>query len=353
MSGLVIPHTSPVLSLFGSTPTELEKVLRPESPNPTIEHAQLKEGLLDLFKTYAIQGSHTVVLYELTINDQKSLLLLFGEVHDNPDLCPNTVRSKDVVLDVVLDTLHKLEPSILILETFHHLQSKDAARMIEILTDMKRKGYPIHLLHKCTKQGDRGCIYTKPSGALMFLRMFTALVRYAASLETAQWAIDLSDRIYAMDPREDLGMVSPFNKRLTKEEVIRALENIKPMILHNFLLPIPDPAWEKRFQQVVLAPFLDKVEAAKSCTDDATCHDMYEELFLRIPDVVAVSQMLGVLAHSRNNNMPTPLVMSYSGQFHVDNQKEFMTAMSVFGMEKVLEMYPQSTSCARMRSAPS
>ena len=287
--------------------------------------------LVKELKNKSISGIRNLLVKKVHFGDRHANIVFLGEVHTNPDLCPMNKESTDVVLDLVLDYLLRLQPTVLILETFYHLESVNQKSMEKILEHMGSR-MPLEIVKECLlNKTDKRCVYREGSSALMFLRMFTSIVRYMAILYPDHDAIrNLSKRILAMDPREDLGMIAAFaeilGRDITKAEITQSLEKLTPENLAKFLPEIEPLEWKHAFQDVFVDPFFDLVRRTRKTKS----RDMYTEIFLRVPDVIAFAHILSVLGHCLVNTMVVPIIIVYVGDTHRRALSEMLDQFHIF-----------------------
>lgn len=318
-----------------------------------LEQPDMKAAIKDLLtnlRASQIQGVKNVTALRVKMQgNRETCIALFGEIHNNPALCPSEEETRDVVLDIVVSNLLNIQPCVLVLETFNHLESPKRERMIEVLKNMLKNRYPLESIDACLASGDKNCVYSNGSNALLFLRTLTSIVRLLAIDQGSDSTIaKLSERIFAMDPREDLGMIAPFREILgrdpTLQEIIDSVARVTKEAVGSRLPKIVPEAYSDAFCKHIWTPFFklrDDLERNPTL-------DGYMQLFLQIPDVMAVAHVVGVLGHALVHNMDLPIVMIYAGDTHRRALTDMLKRLPVFSIDTIIDRTDTSGgSCIR------
>jgi hypothetical protein len=331
------------------------QTLLPTKPERYPDMALMSASLLDLLEKEDIQGARTVTAHRMSFPEfpgRESVIALIGEVHTNPDRCPSTTSSKDMVLDVVLHYLRAIEPCVLILETFFHLESPNKNVMEDILHSMSNHEYPLSVVRKCLgKEPSGGCVYSEKSNALVFLRMIAAIAKTLATSSNVDEDLEhFSKRIMAIDPREDFNMENPFEMKAgtseTEKAIIRSLARLTPDALSKFLLPIDLASWSSAFTKIIWDPFFVLCRQ----TAAAPTLEAYTHIFLQVPDVIAMSRIFSILAYSLRNKNTLPIIIVYVGDTHREAIDAILPTIPVWTTTRQLHRSdPKGGSCIQAR----
>jgi hypothetical protein len=360
----------------------LDSRLRNNQPNPLPDMRDLRDKLMKRLQKETIEGPMCIHIMNITldpdryigyvgevIRDHEELdtykayfqecpfmdVIMFGEIHANPHLCKPEWGATDALLELLLDYFLKYQPILILAETFFHLESINVEDMRAIIEAMAENKYPFDVVEKCllSTEHARQCIYQSGSNALLFLRMVIALIRLLAALHGPESpAGRLSMRIKAIDAREDLGMIPPWpeylkKRKLTPALVRAALENVTEENMGRYMPDILLPEWNRRFQEVVYRPFLQRVAGAQR-TGDAK---VYKEIFLDLPDVIAVATILNQNSHAILAKMQRPITMNYAGSTHSGTEVKWLQDMfrEDHVIEDTLRYAAEGQSCIRDR----
>lgn len=147
-------------------------------------------------------------------------------------------------------------------------------------------------------------------GNLAILRTLKLVVHAARLCYPGEASVrEMDDQIQFFDIRRNLGMQSPFMPwdGLFPHDIIRkSLKDIKQ--IRGFLRRIPHAEWQRNFHENVLVPFLQ--EASRICEKPSVSR--YTQFFIKIPDVVAVNQIL----YRSVTNSRDGIIVLYAGDNH-------------------------------------
>lgn len=313
-----------------------------------------QERVADVFMTQPLQGARTVSLRYLNLPKCRVLLVLIGEVHSNPDLCQESAVD---VVSFIVDTLRRMEPSVVFIETFFHLVGLNPDDMEKIVKSMKERDWPLDIISKCVGNNDQNCVYTGKSNALVFLRILTTLARQAAMNPNAtEHEKSFASRLIPIDPREDFNLPDPFdlqNQSLdTHSAVIKdGLTRIGREKIRRFEWEIPDENWKKVYELHVLEPYL----ALLRTTTQSLHIDDYFRVFLEVPDVICMNRIMAMLSQCLQEDMVLPIMYVYCGDAHRENLLKILSILettSIFTVDVVGDRHaPGFSSCIRSKGS--
>lgn len=299
------------------------------SSKSTKTDVQLRRYLTNVVKNHPINGSNAITLLRV----DGVLVVLIGEIHDNEKTCRSKARY-DILKHVVLKALKENGNTMLLLEGFPHTLKKTVTQLKESIRKEKYKQFVT-----CLQKDDFQCQYTKDEGNLILLRVMKLLVRTARLTYPQERVFNTVDeQIEFFDIRMDLGMNSPF---VDWTKVPSAHEYIRESLhrfhtLENYLTTIPHRPWQKTFLQKVITPLLRQSERLKQRPDV----DVYTDFFIRVPDAVALNQLLCNVCHGR-------MSLLYGGDNHrkgvLDYVKRYYGEVYVVVAESV---DPNDGSCS-------
>ncbi len=309
--------------------THIDSILNVK-PDVSPPMPRVVRGVKRKLNSPILQGVKNVLCIDVVYKGRHTIIVLFGEVHTNPNLCHENEKVTDVILDVVIHTLLEIQPCILILETFRHLESKILNVMKNRIVKMAENKFPFERVRTCLNTpNDKQCVYRENSNALLFLRTFVGIIRYLALVKGEGSNVDmLSRRIFAMDIREDLGLIPPFQEYLGREPTVNemrdSLSRLTRSAVEDRLPQIDADDMADAFQRHILDPFF----ALRDAAFNKPTVDKYRRLFVDLPDVVAVAQMLAVLTHAHSNDQELPVIFCYGGDSHLKNQERYLNVLS-------------------------
>ncbi len=264
--------------------------------------AELRRRILEVVQSRPINGSHGVSVMDV----DGTMVLLIGEIHENPGRCNVDSNAVDVVRDLVLGPFGQHDHVTLLVEGFPQdlLPDADAMR-----THTSRRYPDAARLARCIQSQQFGCLYERGLGGLDALRYAKARVHLSSLLGNPHGA-RINSRILFFDVRRDLDMMNPFaswKKDLEEKNVIASLRNVEQIL--RFLIPIADARWSLAFQHTILAPFFSWADRLR----ERPSQEAYRNLFVRVPDIVATNYMLASMAKRQKQK---GLIIVYGGDDH-------------------------------------
>jgi hypothetical protein len=307
------------------------------------------EEIKEYFRSHAHDGARAIVLLEIDLPQRVGKVgrvVLIGEEHENNNRCPpHLSNAKDIVTDGTLSFLCGNTDCVLIAEIFFYLmgESIDTPDPIGL---MMKHNYPLRAAVDCPpNEAERGCIYQNRSSALKHIRMFSSIVRHVASHlddigKTGTYIQELSRRIVAFDPREDLQMTPP-QETLADEDIRKSCDNALKGI-SRFVPSLTDDWMHRAFHKAVYSPILEMLRQV----NEHPSIGGYAEAFVRVTEVVSISRGLAMWDHAlhHRHDMELPILIFYAGDTHRAQIQEYMEAMGL--PVRVIQSHYDSGSCA-------
>lgn len=341
----------------------------------------------EMLETNNISGAHSVRIVRLRWRGGETILVIFGEVHENPGRCgPGAV---EVVRDLIVRPFLACGDVIIIFETFFHLEDWTKKGMNRIVRDMHERKYPFQNLGECLgpDRTDQECIYRNDGNALKTLRMWCVLLRslfvdilhhYGIRHESKrineisdilrstpltaeeQMIVWANARIEAMDLREGnpywslVGFPNPFvmaeRSHEDLESIREAVSRITPAYFQPYLdaNPIVNPLWDRVFRRDILDPIVK--EARRIYASPSV--EAYKNLFVMMPDMMTTLLLLSRLSEAEARGRSTPVFIIETGHQHSINMAGILTTLStIFEVEDIVpsQVDKRGGSCVRPR----
>lgn len=295
--------------------------------------------LVHTLMTKTLKGPRAVSLRRLIMPDGKrhALVVILGEVHANPNLCDSDERDVVDVVQLILDVLMRVEPSILLVETFFHLIGKTRQEMQDILKSMEERGWPVDRVKQCAGEREEDCVYTGSSNALVFLRTLVTVLKNDAMLAPGDATKQsVASRMMEVDLREDLDLPDPFAMRETPgpddARLIReAAARITRESLQRFELVISNAEWQAAYDERVVGPFLERARRAEA----SGSLDDYFYVFLQAPDIISMNRIISTVADAYFKDMVMPIIFVYAGDAHRTNLLDLMSAWGLLEIQNL------------------
>lgn len=267
-----------------------------------------------------LSGPHKITLLVLKGQEntpaKKTVILICGEVHGNPNPCDGD----STVFKVVSDVLRRTSNVFLVLESFFHLIPKTVDQVKELSRQFDRLGKSQHSIASALK-----CISSSPQvvctvnddriGELILFRAFSFVVQSVAAYLNSVGVSsskfhDLSTRVHPFDLREDVGLI-PYSwiKAEDKNQFIRemlktALPKMRRFVPELFAKDLRD-LYEERVHKSI-------VDVIEMCIHNPT-QEAYEDVFTRVTELVSVATIFHIMETYTTRN---PHVVVVVGDAH-------------------------------------